>query len=323
MPQRILVADDFEPWRRFVSSTLQKHMDVQSLIEVSDGLEAVCKSEDFRPDLIVLDIGLPTLNGIEAARRIRDLSPDSKILFLSEESSPDVAEVALEAGGAGYVVKSDAGRELIAALEALGEGSRYVSARLVGQVFFSTPDKYPSEENTFHKLQIYADDVSFMDGLAGFIAGGLNAGNAVAVLASEAHHQGIFQRLQSRGFDLDAIVKSGVYIPFDAAETLSSFIVDDKPDPNRLGSMVSGLIETARKGPKGRTRRVFACGECAPFLWSQGKLDAALRVEELWDELCHKYGLSTLCAYISRGSKGEREERVFQCVCTVHSAVNP
>ena len=107
MSLRILVVDDFEPWRRFVSSTLQQ-ADLEIVLEVRDGLEAVYKAESLGPDLILLDIGLPTLDGIKAARRIRDVSPNSKILFLTEQSSPDIAQEALGAGGAGYVVKSDA-----------------------------------------------------------------------------------------------------------------------------------------------------------------------------------------------------------------------
>src|SRR6516162_8204186 len=107
MSLRVLVVDDFEPWRRFVFSTLQNQPDLKILLEVSDGLQAVKQAEQLHPDLVLLDIGLPTLNGIQAARRIRSVSPNSRILFLSENSAPDVAEGALEAGGTGYVVKSD------------------------------------------------------------------------------------------------------------------------------------------------------------------------------------------------------------------------
>src|SRR5215467_863155 len=134
MALRILAVDDFEPWRRFVSSALQQQFGLHTFLEVSDGLEAVYKAENLRPDLLLLDIGLPTLNGIKAASRIRDVSPDSKILFLSEESSPEVAEAALEAGGTGYVVKSDAGRELLPAVKALSEGKRYISSSLGDRV---------------------------------------------------------------------------------------------------------------------------------------------------------------------------------------------
>ena len=97
---RILVVEDFEPFRRFICSTLRKRPELQIVGEVSDGLEAVQKSEELQPDLIVLDIGLPSLNGIEAARRIRILSPKSKILFVSQESSADMVQEALALGAA-------------------------------------------------------------------------------------------------------------------------------------------------------------------------------------------------------------------------------
>jgi DNA-binding NarL/FixJ family response regulator len=85
----------------------------------SDGLEAVQKAEELRPDLILLDLGLPTLNGIAAAREIRKLVPEARIIFLTQESSADVAHEALSSGAQGYVVKAHAGSELLAALEGL------------------------------------------------------------------------------------------------------------------------------------------------------------------------------------------------------------
>jgi DNA-binding NarL/FixJ family response regulator len=99
---------------------------------VSDGLEAVQKAEELKPDLIVLDIGLPTLNGIEVARQIRRLVPDSKILFLSQESSADVVREALSLGALGYVVKAHAGTELLAAVQAVLQGNQFVSKGIIG-----------------------------------------------------------------------------------------------------------------------------------------------------------------------------------------------
>jgi DNA-binding NarL/FixJ family response regulator len=110
---RVLVVEDYEPFRRFVCSTLRKGPDLQIVGEASDGLEALHKVEELQPDLIVLDIGLPTLNGIEAARRSRKLAPESKILFVSQESSSDVVQEALGLGTLGYVVKAYAGSELL------------------------------------------------------------------------------------------------------------------------------------------------------------------------------------------------------------------
>ncbi len=116
---RILIVDDFEPWRRSLCSVLRQNPAWQIIYEASDGLEAIEKSRELQPDLILLDVGLPKLNGIEAARQIRKLAPRSRILFLSENDCPDVVQAALSAGGHGYVVKSDAASDLSAALEAV------------------------------------------------------------------------------------------------------------------------------------------------------------------------------------------------------------
>jgi DNA-binding NarL/FixJ family response regulator len=125
---RVLVVEDFEPFRRFVCSRVGDSSQLQVICEVSDGLEAVQKAEELQPDLILLDIGLPKLNGIEAARRIRKLSPQSKILFVSQESSADVIEEALSLGAMGYVIKARAGSELLVAMEAVREGRQFVSS---------------------------------------------------------------------------------------------------------------------------------------------------------------------------------------------------
>lgn len=127
---RILVVDDFGAFRQFVCSTLRKNPELQVVGEASDGLEAVHKAEELQPDLIVLDLGLPTLNGIEAARQIRKLSPASKIIFASQESSADVVQEALSSGARGYVLKTRADVDLVAAVEAVLEGRQFVSSGL-------------------------------------------------------------------------------------------------------------------------------------------------------------------------------------------------
>jgi len=127
---KVLVVDDFEPWCRVICSMLQKLAELQIVGEVSDGLEAVQRVRELEPDLILLDVGLPGINGIEVARRIRELSPRTKILFVSEGSSPDVAEAALGTGACGYVIKSDAGTELLPAVQGVLRGERFISSSL-------------------------------------------------------------------------------------------------------------------------------------------------------------------------------------------------
>jgi DNA-binding NarL/FixJ family response regulator len=125
---RVLIVEDFVAFRRFVCSTLGTKPELQVVGEASDGREAVQKAEELKPDLILLDIGLPTLNGIDAARQIRKLSPKSKIIFLSQESSADVIEAALSLGALAYVVKTRAESDLLAAVDSVLLGKRFVSS---------------------------------------------------------------------------------------------------------------------------------------------------------------------------------------------------
>src|ERR1700675_2223192 len=124
---RILLADDFKDWRRYARLLIQARPEWQVIAEASEGSEAVQKAEKLKPDLILLDIGLPKLNGIEAARQIRKLSPQSKIIFVSQESSADMVEAALDTGALGYVVKTRAGSDLLAAIEAAILEKQFVS----------------------------------------------------------------------------------------------------------------------------------------------------------------------------------------------------
>jgi len=127
---RVLVVEDFAPFLQVVRSTLAERPDVQVISEVADGLEGVQKAELLGPDLVLLDIGLPTLNGIEAARQIRKRAPQSKIIFLSQESSPEVVQEALNLGAWGYVEKTRAASDLLAAVNAVLDCRQFVSVGL-------------------------------------------------------------------------------------------------------------------------------------------------------------------------------------------------
>jgi DNA-binding NarL/FixJ family response regulator len=136
---RVLVVEDHRDWRTLVRLLFQIRPEWQVICEVSDGSEAVKKAEELKPDIIVLDIGLPKLDGIEAARRIRQLCPNSKIVFLSIEHSADIVQVALSTGALGYVCKADAQSDLLPAVETVLRGDRFVSRSIKGYRLPGTP----------------------------------------------------------------------------------------------------------------------------------------------------------------------------------------
>ena len=131
---RLLVVDDFHLWRDCIQEHLSGHPDLYIAGFASDGLEALQKVEELQPDLVILDVSLPKLSGIETARRIRKFSPNCKILFLTGHSYPEMVRGALEAGGCGYVHKEDALTELLTGLQAALAGRQYLSSSVMGLV---------------------------------------------------------------------------------------------------------------------------------------------------------------------------------------------
>ena len=126
---RVLVVDDYEPWRRWVCSELGTQRQLQLVGEASDGLEAVRKAHELKPDLVLVDIGLPKLNGLDVASRIAQSNHDAKIVFLTNERETELVKQALSNGAKGYVLKENA-TELLAAVAAVLQGGRFVSSGL-------------------------------------------------------------------------------------------------------------------------------------------------------------------------------------------------
>jgi DNA-binding NarL/FixJ family response regulator len=315
-PIRILIADDYEGWQRQARSLLQARPEWQVIAEASDGSEVVQKADELKPDLIVLDIGLPKLNGIEAARRIRQLSPSSKIIFLSLYDSPDLVQAALSTGGLGYVRKTDARRELVLAVDAVLRGKQFVSSSIKG--FTDT-----SEEKAPHRHEVlfYSDDAVLLDSVTRFIVAALKAGNAAIVLATQSHRDSLLQRLKAEGVDADGALQQGTYISLDAAGTLSTIVVNDLPDPARFFGGIGGLIESAAKAAKSGQPQVVVFGEAVALLQAEGKADAAILFEQLGNDLAKTYNVDILCGYPLHSFHGEKNRDVFQSICAEHSAV--
>jgi DNA-binding NarL/FixJ family response regulator len=123
----VLVVDDVNSWRQFVSSTLHAEPSFEVICEVSDGLKAVKMAKRLQPSVILLDIGLPGLNGIEGAAWIRRVAPASKILFLTEQLDSDPLDAALKLGAKGYLLKSDAAKDLVPAIHAVVRSKTFIS----------------------------------------------------------------------------------------------------------------------------------------------------------------------------------------------------
>ena len=315
---RILIADDYEGWRRQARLLLQARPEWQVIAEASDGSEAVHEAEELKPDLILLDIGLPKLNGIEAARRIRQLSPSPQIVFLSQNNDRDIVRAALSTGALGYVHKTDAQSELLPAVDAVLRGKQFVSSSLKGYEFTDTSgEKAPHH----HEVLFYSDDTILLHRLTRFIATALKAGNAAIVLATESHRESLLQRLKAEGVDTDGALQQGTYISLDAADALSTIMVNDMPDPVRFLGGIGGSVEAAANAAKSERPQVVVFGEAVALLQAEGKADAAIRFEQLGNDLAKTHEVDILCAYPLSNFHGGEDMHIFQSICAEHSAV--
>jgi hypothetical protein len=167
-----------------------------------------------------------------------------------------------------------------------------------------------------HLVQIYDDEPAFLQTLGDFVGAGLEAGEAVIVIATQAHRRDLDQRLAGAGIDLDCARAADRYISLDADETLARFMIDDWPDEERFNATISGLLK--RAGAHGRRIRAF--GEMVALLWAQGHCAATVRLEYLWHRFCQTGGFSLLCAYPKSGFTVDAAESIRQ-ICDAHSHV--
>jgi DNA-binding NarL/FixJ family response regulator len=328
---RVLVVDDYEPFRLFACSTLQKIPGLHLITEVSDGLDAVKKSEELQPDLILLDIGLPTINGIEAARRIREHAPRSKILFLSEERSAAVVQEALRAGATGYLLKSDAARELLPAIEAVLQGEQFVSNSLAAQPSIKErsepvlvrdvvpPPSEDAEISHRHEVALFPDDLSLVDGFVRFVESALRLGNSAIVLATSSHKARIVQKLREV-VDVDAAVEQGNFVAPDIDDTLSAFYADNlRRGP--LPRSAADLFEEAAKVAEREHRRVAVCSECTSTLVTEADAENAILLERVFNEIAKRYGADILCGYLQSAFPNKDGGLILRKICATHSGV--
>ena len=299
MPLRILVVEDYAPFRRFACTALQQRAAFQ-IYEAADGLEAVQKAEQLQPDVILLDINLPTLHGFEVAKHVRRLVPHAKLLFVSQESSSDIVRTALSLGALGYVQKVSAATDLMSAIDAVLGGRRFVSS----SVAFTEPTVAPAPRR--HEILFCADDAAIVDGFTRFIAAALNAADAAIALATESHRRRLLQELRTQGVDIDGAIERGTYLSFDA---------DVAPDPVRFLEAIDGARAAAATAGNAHPRVAF-CGERAGRLWAAGRTAEAVQLEQLCSELAHDVDI--LCAYPLPYTK---DDQALTRICAEHTAV--
>jgi len=182
---------------------------------------------------------------------------------------------------------------------------------------------WADHDHSGHVVQFYGEDGFLLDELSRFIGTALGAGEAAVVIATKEHRDGLARRLQAWGLDTGKAIAQGRYILLDAAETLAKITPDGWPDQVRFAEIVGGVIARAVTSREGESRRIAAFGEMVALLWADGKPDAAIHLEKLWNELAKTYSFHLRCAYPMSSFCREEHGELLLKVCAEHSAVIP
>ena len=165
-----------------------------------------------------------------------------------------------------------------------------------------------------HVVQIYENDSVFLDALSGFVGGGINAGECVIVIATTGHLEALNTRLSNYGISVDTLISDDRYIPLDADEILSKFMVDNWPDEKLFMQTVSSILERGQC----KQRRIRAFGEMVALLWAQGLNGATVHLEFLWNKFCKQNEFCLFCAYPKTGFTQDINESILK-ICGCHT----
>ena len=207
-------------------------------------------------------------------------------------------------------------------MEILQPKFAYDARRPGSREFKSVPD-WTLAGDRVHVVQFYENDSLLIELLSRFVGAALVTGDSAIVVATERHRLALAGRLRARGFDLTVPERQQRYIQFDAASMLAKFMRRGAPDPALFTELVAPVIENASRAAAGGRGRLAAFGEMVALLWADGKIDAALQLEELWNRLAETYAFSLCCAYPMSGFLGNPHAAPFLKICAQHSHVFP
>ena len=310
---RVLVVEDHQPFRRVICDLLQQRADLLIVGEAADGLDAIRQAEALRPDVVILDIGLPVLSGLEVAERIRAKVPDAKLMFVTNESSLEIVEQAFRNGANGYVYKPRVQRDVMPVLEAIIRGGRFVSG---GLERIAQGDGLASHR---HDVVFCSSDAVLIGAFSRFIAGELHEGNAVVAVVTAAHGRSLQSSLEASSVDVALAIRRQRYLPVNVSELLAKATVNGRPDPLRYLDAAEELLTEVTRRATDHHARIAACGEGTSTFWTDGHVESAIQLEHLWDELAMGRQMDVLCAY----PVAVRDESVLAVrrLCAEHTVV--
>jgi len=307
---RVLLADDHVKVLEVVAGLLAADFDI--VAAVSDGRQALGLSLRLDPDIVVLDVMMPELDGFQTLQELRRVGSHAKVVLLTTLHADDYVTAAMRSGAKGYVLKMRIYSDLTSAID----------HALAGRLFVSSVTSLSAVVGSGHTAQFHMNDPFFLDEVSQFVGSTLRSGESIVVAATDQTRTGIAHRLKARGMDLAAMAAQGQYIVLDAAESLSQFMRDGRPDADCLAHIVGNLDRLRLSSSRGPQSRLTIFGEMAVLLCGNGNVEAAVEVERIWSDLTRPLPFLTVCSYPIECFQDEGSRRLFPSVCAEHRAVS-
>jgi CheY-like chemotaxis protein len=308
-PVRVIVADDHQDFGEAATGILAHTCDV--VATVRDGASAIAATAEFEPDVVVLDVAMPGLDGFQTASRIRASGSSARIVFLSNYTGDDFVLAGVRRGASAFVSKSEMRRDLAEAVNHVVEGRSFVPSA-------SVLPQWRRPAGRRHDLLPYATDERFVSAVMGFVDSALDAGDSIVAVVSAPHRKALDAEFERRGADIAAMAVSGRYATVDSAAALESILVHGIPDSDLYAAAMDTLVERGLSAATASNPHVTIFGAIAPLFYARGDYDAMLRVERIANEYTVTRPVSILCCY-STGCFDDAP--VHAGICGHHSTV--
>ncbi len=319
----VLIVDDQARFRHMVRSLIESQQKYHVCGEASDGIEAIKKVSQLHPDLILMDINMPRMGGLEATRIIRRESPNCSVVIVTQNDATVAREQARSVDASGFVTKSGLARDLIPEMGRVAMENNSILGETKNGADQGEPwcGLLAAAAPRDHIVQLYQDQQFLNRAVCRFAAAAIANGEGVILVPTVAHWDAFRPRLESEGVDVKAAEKRGQLTIVDADNLLPTFMRDGMPDSPVFLGLAANVVSQARGD--GRYPKVRWWGEMVNLLWERGDVAASMNLEDLFDKLAHEQDIAIFCSFLMDNFNGDVHARMLPRLSENHSHLIP